>query len=153
VHQSKKWLLRYIIPSIASIALVASTYYLLLPLERKLQLFCVLDDAHLAEEEPAWVDGTLTCPRCGSNLTTTVIWSVIDAGMWLCYCETENMFWIAEQWGPLKGAFYGPYDGILWKLTNAINPIALVTIILSAITLLCTIGHSTKTRTLSHTER
>jgi hypothetical protein len=152
VNQSRKWILRYVIPFVASMALVVSAYYLLLPFERKLELFCVLDDAHLAEEGPVWVYGTLTCPRCGSNLTTTVIWSAIDAGMWVDYCETENIFWVDEQWGPLKGAFYGPYDGILWKLTNALNPIALVAIVLSVVALLYTLGYSTKTHALSHTE-
>lgn len=131
--------------------LVISTYYLLLPLEGKLELFCVLDEAHLAEEEPVWhrgywsvqytdwVDGYWTCPRCGSSLTRTVIWEAIDAGMGVYYCEAENIFWVGQALGPLKGsAFYGPYQGYLWKLTNAINPLALVGIILSAIALLCT---------------
>ena len=166
VHRSKMWVLRYIIPFVASVALVLSAYYLLLPLERKLELLCVLDDAHLAEEEPAWhpgywrvqytewVDGYWTCPRCDANLTVTVIWSTIDAGMWVFYCDTESVFWIGQAIGPLKGSvFHGPYQGYLWKLANAVNPIALVTIILSAIALLYTLGYSTKTRTRSHTER
>jgi len=71
----------------------------------------------------------------------TVIQEAIDAGMWVYYCNTDDIFWIGQQQGPLKAAFYGPYQGNLWKLTNAINPIALIGITLSTIALLYPLIH------------
>lgn len=153
---SKKRILIY---SISFTVMVISMYYLLLPIDRKLQLFCVLDDAHLAKEQPVWqpgywrtqytewVDGYWTCPRSGSNLTMTGIQEAIDSGMWVAHCNTDDIFWIGQQQGPLKAAFYGPYQGNLWKLTNAINPIALIGIALSTIALLHPLIHRLLTKT------
>jgi len=142
---SKKKILIY---SISIIVLAISTHYLLLPQDKKLQLFCALDDTHLTQEPPLWipgywriqytewVDGYWTSSRSGSNLTMIVIWEAIDAGMWVYYCNTEDIFWIGVQHGPMKGAVYGPYQGILWKLTSAINPLATIGIILATMALL-----------------
>lgn len=135
------------------IVLVISAYYLLLPLDRKLQLFCVLDDAHLAQPQPIWilgrwprpfaeyVNGYWANPNTGTKLTMVTIWEAIDGGMWL-YCDnTENVFWIGVQLGPMTAAFYGPYQGILWTLTNIINPLALIGIAISIMTLLYPLVH------------
>ena len=142
---SKKKMLIY---SISIVALAISTYCLLLPLDKKLLLFCALDDDNFAQEPPLWipgywrikytewVDGYWTSSRSGSNLTMIAIWEAIDGGMWVYYCNNEDIFWIGIQKGPEKGAFYGPYQGILWKLTNALNPLATIGIILSTIALL-----------------
>jgi hypothetical protein len=64
-------------------------------------------------------------------LTTITIWEAIDGGMWLFHDPTRNIFWIGVQTGPMKGAFYGYYPGILWILTSFINPLALTGIALS----------------------
>jgi len=141
----KKWTLIY---AIAIIALVISMYYLTLPLYTKLRLFCTIDNAHIAEHPPTWnpgywrtpnteyVNGYWTNPTTGTNLTTITIWEVIDGGTWLYYDNTQNIFWITVQHGPMKNTVYGPYQGNLWTLTNTINPIASAGITLSIITLI-----------------
>ena len=134
----KKRILLYGIPAIV---LILSTAYLLLPMERKLRLFCVLDDAHLAEEEPMWVQGYWVCPQCGSNLTEIVIYKMIDAGMSVLHCNSENMFWILHGWGPMKAKVYGSYHEILWRLPNALNVVAVFGIIFSVIAFLLPLMH------------
>jgi len=136
----KKWILIY---SLAVIALFISIYYLTLPLDTKLRLFCTIDDAHIAETPPTWnpgywrtpytdyANGYWTNPNTGTNLTVTTIWEVIDGGMWLYYDNTENIFWITIQRGPFKNTTYGPYQGSSWALTNTISPLALTAIALS----------------------
>jgi hypothetical protein len=140
-----KWTL---ICGIAIIVLVISIYYLTLPLDAKLRLFCTIDDAHLAQESPLWirgywriewtewVDGYWTNPTTGANLTMITIWEAIDGGTWLYYDNAQNIFWITVQHGPMKNTTYGPYQGNLWTLTNTINPLATVGITLSIITLM-----------------
>ncbi|MCW4031433.1 MAG: hypothetical protein NWE80_03620 [Candidatus Bathyarchaeota archaeon] len=136
----KKRILLYGIPAIV---LILSTAYLLLPMEKKLRLFCVLDDAHLAEEEPIWVQGywRARCPQCGLDLTEFVIYTGIDAGMSVLYCNSEDIFWIVHGWGPMKVKFYGPYQGSLWELANTLNVVAVFGIIFSVIAFLLPLMH------------
>lgn len=153
---SRKKILIY---SLSILVLATSTYYIfahryiLLPLEKKLQLFWALDDAHLTQEPPLlirgywrikyteWVDGYWTCPRSGDNLTVIDIRETIDGYIGVYYCDTEDIFWIGAQRSPTTAGFYGPYPGILWKLTNDMTPLAgiitsAIGITLSAIALL-----------------
>jgi len=134
----KKKILLYVIPAIV---FVISTTYLQLPLEGKLRLFCVLDDAHLAEEEPTQMRGYWVCPQCGSNLTEFVIFMGIDVGMSVLYCNSEDKFWIVHGYGPMKVKFYGPYQGSLWRLTNTLNVAALFGVLFSGIALLFPLIH------------
>jgi hypothetical protein len=136
----KKRILLYGIPAIV---LVLSTAYLLLPMERKLRLFCVLDDAHLAEEEPIWVQGYWVCPQCGLDVTEFVIYTGIDVGMSVLYCNSEDMFWIVHGWGPMKVKVYGPYQGSLWGLTNTLNVVAQFGVLFSGIAILIPPIHRT----------
>ena len=141
---NKKWAPVY---GIAIIMLAISIYYLTLPLDTKLRLFCTIDDAHTAEPPPTWnpgywrtpyteyVNGYWTNPNTGTNLTVITIREVIDGGTWLYYGNTQNIFWITVQQGPMKNTTYGPYQGNLWILTNIINPLALAGITLSIIAL------------------
>jgi len=137
---SKKRIALYGIPAMV---LVISTAYLLLPLEQKLRLFCILDDAHLAEEELTQVDGYWVCPQCGLDLTEFVIYKGIDVGMSVLYCNSEDIFWIVHGWGPMKVKFYGPYQGSLWGLTNTLNVVALFGVLFSGIALLIPLIHRT----------
>jgi len=142
---NEKWT---IVCSLAVTLLVASTYVLILPLDTKLRLFCTIDDNHIAENPPIYhhiyrfapdgedPDGYWANPNTNTILTVITIWEAIDAGTWLYYDNTENTFWIAVQNGPMKGAFYGPYLGILWTLTSLIDPLALAGITLSIIALI-----------------
>lgn len=122
---------RIILYSLAVTLLLVSTYVLALPLYTKLRFFCTLDSAHMIQPQPFPRDGYWIFPLTGLNLTTITIWEAIDGGMWLFYDPTRNIFWIGVQTGPMKGAFYGYYPGILWILTSFINPLALTGIALS----------------------
>jgi hypothetical protein len=141
---NKKWTVIY---SLAVVLLLVSTFVLTLQLDTKLRFFCTIDDDHIAENPPIWipgrwprpiaeyVEGHWTNPTTGAKLTMITIWEAIDGGTWLYYDNIENIFWIGVQTGPMKGAVYGPYPGILWTLTNIINPLALASITLSIIAL------------------
>ena len=141
---NKKWTIIY---SLAIILLLVSTYILILPLDTKLRLFCTIDDDHIAETPPKYQliyrfapdggpSGYWTNPDTGTRLIVITIWAAIDAGTWLYYDNTENIFWIGVLTGPMKSAFYGPYPGILWTLTSLINPLAIAGITLSIIALI-----------------
>ncbi|HKZ93573.1 MAG TPA: hypothetical protein VJ249_03195 [Candidatus Bathyarchaeia archaeon] len=142
---NKKWALVY---ATAIIALVVSTYYLTLPRDTKLRLFCAMDDAHIATDPPTWnpgywrtpytdyVNGYWTTPNTSTKLTVITIWEMIDGGTWVYYDNDQNIFWITVQNGPMKSTTYGPYQGILWTLTSLIHPLALTGITLSIIALI-----------------
>jgi hypothetical protein len=151
---SRKKILIY---SLSILVLATSTYYIfahryiLLPLEKRLKFFCALDDAHLTQE-PVWIEGywrnnntewveVWACLHSDGNLTVIDISKNIDGYIGVYYCDTEDIFWIGAQRGPTTAGFYGPYEGILWKLTNDMTPLAgiivsAIGIILSAIVLL-----------------
>jgi hypothetical protein len=130
---NKKWAPVY---GIAIITLAISIYYLTLPFETKLRLFCTTDYARIAKDSPTRTNGYWTNPNTGTNLTVITIWEVIDGGSWLYYDNDQNIFWITVQHGPMKNTTYGPYQGNLWTLTNTVNPLALAGITLSAIALI-----------------
>ncbi len=140
-----KWAIIY---TLAVTVLLASTFVLTLPLDTKLRFFCTIDDGHIAETPPIWtpehmprppveyVSGYWTNPTTGAKLVVITVWEAIDGGTWLYYDNKENTFWIGIQNGPMKGAFYGPYSGILWALINLTNPLAIAGITLSIIALI-----------------
>ncbi len=131
---NKKWTIIY---SLAVALLLVSTYILTLPLDTKLRFFCTMGNAHIAETPPTSNPGYYwTNPNTGTNLTVITIWEVIDGGTWLFYDNPENIFWIGVQTGPMKNAFYGPYQGSLWILTNTMDPLAAVGITLSVVLLI-----------------
>lgn len=134
-----KVIARALLYGILAVVLILSAAYLPLPMERKLRHFCVLDDAHLAEEPRASayrVQGYWVCPQCGSNLAEIVIYEYEDAGMWVLSCYSEGIFWILYAYGPMKSKVYGSYHEILWRLPNALNVVAVFGIIFSVIAFL-----------------
>jgi hypothetical protein len=107
-----------------------------------------MDKAHVAEPPPTWVpgywriqwtewvDGYWVNPTTGTNLTEIIVQQGIDAGTALLYDNKENIFWIGDSTGPFRSMIYGPYSGIMWELTKAIDPLAILGMILSTIALL-----------------
>ncbi len=152
---NKKWTIIY---TLAVTSLLVSTFLLTLPLDTKLRFFCTIDDAHITINPPTYhpiytfapdggPSGYWANPNTSTVLVEITIWVAIDAGMWLYYDNTENIFWIRTLTGPLKTTFYGPYPGILWVLTSLINPIALAGIVLSMIALIYQPARKLRTRT------
>jgi len=76
--------------------------------------YYILDDAHLAEEEPHGTFSNMSCPHDGLKLDEIVIFSF--PGLWdapwriALYCRQENIFWIWDCNG-WTASCYGPFDG------------------------------------------
>lgn len=128
--RNKKWFLIY---PVSIITLVVSNYCFTPPLEEQLQLFCTMDKAHVAEPPPTWVYPGYywTNPSTGTNLTVIIIDEPIDGATALLYDNKENIFWIIDSTGPMRTAVYGPYQGILWGLTRATDPLTILGMTLS----------------------